>query len=371
MQVVRPEAQPARREVAGGRLDGGDHLRVPLVGDVDGADLAHAVLQLVVDLLVGDDEQVASRHREAGVRVADALPRQEADRRRSRPVGDVEDHHPRVVVAEVGAVAVDHRVVRGVALVLGPGALLRLVLSRPPPAAGLLRVGRVLEVDDDPDPVGEARGDGGEVRVAPPHPHDAVDAAVARRPPADPLRVERVGEVVDREPLRPGVAAAEELVVDEQQAVGDLHLVGVRPLGRAPLADHAGRGDVAHVEDRRPHAARSEVADVQRVTVPLDLHAVPEAVEVVVPDEPEPVALRWPSHAAPPRAASSCWIVVLRRAARCVSRSPPRAGRRASRRPVAGRWCDGCCTSGCRPRPGRTRRGRRARWRCGRRGRRG
>ena len=86
-------------------------------------------------------------------------------------------------------------------------------------------------------------------------PYDAVDALPGRVEPADLLRVEGVGQVVDRHPRAVGVAAAELLVVDQQQAVRDLHLVGV-----------ASAGDV-HWRTRR----RSAGSDASRIDVPAPL----------------------------------------------------------------------------------------------------
>src|SRR5205814_5490512 len=80
-------------------------------------------------------------------------------------------------------------------------------------------------------------------------------------------------------------AAAELLLVDEQQAVGDLHLVGVRARRGGPLLDEARRRRVRDVEDRRPHAADPEVADVDRVALAQHLHPVAEPAEIVVGEQ--------------------------------------------------------------------------------------
>jgi hypothetical protein len=56
-------------------------------------------------------------------------------------------------------------------------------------------------------------------------------------------------------------------------------------LRRAPLLDESRRRWVGDVEDRRAHAARAEVADVERVALSQDLHAVAEAAEIVVGEE--------------------------------------------------------------------------------------
>ncbi len=303
VQVVRAEAQPAVVELVRRRRADADHPRVLPVGDVDDPHVVRLAGAAVGDHLVGDDEQVPALQREAGVGVAARLPVEVPDLPRLRAVGDVEHDHARVAVAEVGGVAVDQRVVRGVPLALGDVELLAaaLPLTRPPPAAGLDGVARVGQVDDHPDAVAEALGDRRDVGVAAALPHDAVHAEAGGVEPADLLRVERVGQVVDGHAGAVRVAAAEHLVVDQQQAVGDLDLVGVAPVRGLPLLHQAQVGRVGRVQHARAHAAGPEVPHVDGVAGAHDLHAVAEAVQVVLGDGPQPLARAGPvSHVRSP-----------------------------------------------------------------------
>jgi hypothetical protein len=208
----------------------------------------------------------------------------------------VQDDEVRVVVAEVGAVAVDEGVVRGVPLALGPGRLLTALdpLAGPPPLSDRDGSGRVGHVDDDPDAVVKARRGGRHVRVPAALPHDPVDAPAPGLPEADLFRVERVLEGVDGEPRRPRALRTrwpegEALVVDQQQPAGDLHLVRMGVRRRVPLADQAGTGRVGHVQDGRARTRGAVVSDVQDVTLAEHLHPVPTAVQVVLREQPQPL----------------------------------------------------------------------------------
>ena len=71
-------------------------------------------------------------------------------------------------------------------------------------------------------------------------------------------------------------------MVDQQQAVGDLHLVGVGVRRRVPLPDQLGPGGVGHVQDRGTRSRRAVVGDIEHVALTQHLHAVAPAVEVVL-----------------------------------------------------------------------------------------
>ena len=213
-----------------------------------------------------------------------------------RPVRDVEYDEVGVVVPEVGAVAGHQGVVRGVALALRPGRLLATLepLARPPPLGHRHRVGRVGHVDNDPDPVVEARRRRRHVGVAAALPDDAVHAAPATLPVADLLRVEGVFQGVHREPRGPRAARAgraqrEPLLVDQQQTVGDLHLVGVGVRGGVPLPDQLRVRRVGHVQDRGPGTRGAVVGHIEDIALAQHLHAVASTVQIVLGNERQPV----------------------------------------------------------------------------------
>ena len=184
---------------------------------------------------------------------------------------------------------------------------------RPPPPPGLDRIRGVRHVDDQEDAVVEALGDRRHVRIAAAEPHDPVHARAGRVEVSDPAQLERVRYVVDDEPVAESLAAAEALLVHEQQTARELHLVGVRSCRRRDLGDHVRVGRVGDVQHRGAHAGAAEMADVEGVAVAHDLHAVALGVEIGVAEEPEPRCLprrdRVLSHRrAPKRSASQSEI---------------------------------------------------------------
>ncbi len=148
-------------------------------------------------------------------------------------------------------------------------------------------MGRVGQVHDHPDAVVEPVRGGGQVGVAVPVPHDPVHALPTSLEPADLAGLEGLVQAVDRHPGAPRLAAPEALVVDQQQPVGDLDLVGVGAGRRRQLPHQDRLGGVAHVEDGGAHPARPEMPHIQGVALTQDLHAVAVAAEVGVAEEPQ------------------------------------------------------------------------------------
>ncbi len=257
-------------------------------GDVEDVDRPPGRVRPVVDLLVGGDHQAPAGQRQAGMR-RPALPVRQPRLAGTGHVGHVEHHHARIVVAEVGPVPRDQRVVRGVPLPRGPARLLVVPLSRPPPAGRLHRVRRICQVHHHPDAVAEVIGDGGHVRVPAAGPHDPVHSPAPAGPERDPLRAQRVRQPVDGQARRhrPGVrrAVGELLVVEQQQPAGYLHLVGVAARRGRPLPDQYRPGRVGGVEHRRPGPGGAGVTHVHGVAVPDHLHAVAVTGQVMVADQ--------------------------------------------------------------------------------------
>ena len=107
VDVVRAEAAAALGVVLHvGDRAGGDRHRVGLLAAVEDPDQLRPVLGVVDHGFVGDDQQLALEQRQHGVREAGERRRvvPAAQRLRVRLVGDVEDEHAAVDVAEVAAV---------------------------------------------------------------------------------------------------------------------------------------------------------------------------------------------------------------------------------------------------------------------------
>src|SRR5207245_10224573 len=70
------------------------------------------------------------------------------------------------------------------------------------------------------------------------------------------------------------------LVVREQEAVAELHLVGVRSLWHGDLSEDSRSARMDEVDDAGPDAEVAHVTDVEHVAVPPDRHAMAGASEV-------------------------------------------------------------------------------------------
>jgi len=96
-------------------------------------------------------------------------------------------------------------------------------------------------------------------------------------PESDLHRIEGIGQVEHRQPHPVGRTTPESLEVGEQQTVGHLDLVVVSSLRGPPLGDQSRLTRIRYVEHAGPHAARAEVANVERVARAHQLHAIAEA----------------------------------------------------------------------------------------------
>ena len=280
-------------------------------------------------LLVGRDHQPPAGQRQAGVG-GPAVPAQVRHLARPGDVGDIQHHHARVVVTEVAPAVGDQRVVGGVPAPGGPAGLLVLPLAGPPPAGGLGRPGRVGQVEHHPDPVAEMVGNGGKMCVTAAPPDDPVHPAPAAGPERDPLGPQRVAEAVDGQPGRERLghrrAVGELLVVDQQQAIGGLHLVVMAAGRRPPLCHQLRPGGVGHVQDRGAHPGGARVPDVEHVALPDHLHAVAVATQVVAGEQAQPAGARGPGPRPrwPPGHAGVVWPRLTRAPSRSAAQSAVR-----------------------------------------------
>jgi len=187
-----------------------------------------------------------------------------------------------------GAVLEDHRPLAAhVALAAG-------FLFGEPPAAGLLGVFGVLEVEDAVDAPLVAFGSGGEVGVAPAVIEITVGAGLPGLPVGDAPGDGGVGgDVPDVDALGlggivgPGTPAGGDFFQRcDQQAVGGLDLEGPGVVGSGEPGLELGGGGVGHVEDGP--AALPEGGEVEIETAPRLLHGDLEGrtlFEIVVADE--------------------------------------------------------------------------------------
>ena len=182
--------------------------RVGLVAVVEHPDVLDPVLLVVEHGLVEHDEQVAVGQRQAVVRAA-------AERRRTSRGATISFGLARSATsittmpasrqARIGGVAVDDGMVQAEAAGARPVRRLarRLVHAGNPVATGLARLGRIAHVDGDEDVVGEAVDQRRGIGPAPAGVPDAMDAAAFDRHEADPARLGRLRDVVDRKPRGP------------------------------------------------------------------------------------------------------------------------------------------------------------------------
>src|SRR6516225_9716760 len=288
VQVVR--AEPERQVVEAVRVRALRQRHRGAAGDVQDMDRPPGRVRPVADLLVGGDQQPSAGQRQAGVRRPAAPPRLPGLAGAGH-VRHVQHDQPRVVVPEVGAVPRDQRVMGGVPLAGGPARRLVVPLAGPPPAARFGRVRGVGQVHHHPDAVAEVLGDGRHVRVPAAGPDDPVHPPPAARPEGHPGRPQRVGQPVDGQAGRHRPAlrrtVRELLVVDQQQAAGGLHLVGVAARRGGPLGDQHRPRRVRGVEHRRPRPGGAGVPDVDGAAVPDHLHAIAVAAQAVVAGQPQ------------------------------------------------------------------------------------
>ena len=189
-------------------------------------------------------------------------------------VGDVENMEAVEPIAHVKPVTQAQRMVaaqRRVHRVAGVGFAAGLPLTRRGPAADLFRPGRIGEVEDHDDVAHIALDGRRDIGVAAVE-IVAVDAVAGGRPLGDKTGPGRVGHIVDRQAtVKFGLAVASLVfVIDDHQAIGDPHLVGMPALGDLDFGHHPGMGRVGHV-DHGGAVGMAHVADVQRRAVDPDL----------------------------------------------------------------------------------------------------
>ncbi len=177
--------------------------------------------------------------------------------------------------------------------VLGAPLAISITLSGPPPARGKARTRRVREVDDDKDAVPVTRLSRRGVRVPPAGEPDPVHTQSVDRKEADPPGFGGVRDVVHHEAraLRDADAIGVLLVIGEQKAVGELHLVRMRSLRHGDLPEDSRAGGIGDVDDAGPDAEIAHVTDVEDLARSHDLHPVAAAAEVGVADELDAVLL--------------------------------------------------------------------------------
>jgi hypothetical protein len=187
----------------------------------------HRFLIDVLHRLVGDDEQVAVGQRQRTVRSAGEgrRPVTVRDHLRVGLVLDVEDDQPAVAPRRISDIAGDERVVEGEAALPGRRLTAGLVHAGDPPAPGFLRVRGIGHVDDEKDVVRVAvekrRGIG--VAVAdPPH---AMEPQAFDLHEADRTGLAGLRYVVDAEAGRIVLAALAE--VGTGDVVGGFRVVGL------------------------------------------------------------------------------------------------------------------------------------------------
>ena len=202
-------------------------------------------------------------------------------RLRPRHVGDVEDEQPVMPVADIEAIAHAQRMMaaRRDPIVPGIGLAAGLPLARDPPAPDLARTGRIGEIEDHHDVADIAFRRRRQVGVAAVE-IVAMHAASGSAPFGDRLRIARARDVVDRDPAaelgRAGLT--ELLVVDDHDAVGGPHLVGVPALRQIDAREPARMARVGR--RRRWWSLRGvHVADKEGGAVDPDLPAA-RAVEM-------------------------------------------------------------------------------------------
>src|SRR5207245_2307053 len=137
------------------------------------------------------------------------------------------DHRGRVEVAAIRAVALHDDVMRADVAIVRRALGVSLVLSWPPPARGKPRIRRILQVDDDEDPVPVTRLSHRGVGISPAGEPDPVHTQTVDRQETDLPRVGRLRDVVHHEAgaLRDAQAIRVLLVVGEEETLGELHLV--------------------------------------------------------------------------------------------------------------------------------------------------
>ena len=263
------------------RREGRDADRIGRLANVEHPDVFDAVLAIVEHRLVGDHQQVAIRQRQAIVSAASERRRPVVvlDQLRLAAVGDVHHDEPAVAPRAVSGIAVDDRMMQAEAAVVAPARRLarRRVHAGQPVAAGFLRLRGISHVDGHEDVIGEAvehRRDVGPTASGVP---DAVDAAALDRHEADPARLRRVGNVIDRHsrgPVAlacrcrlglPGLIAVRADVISalvlkfrrrehvaridhQKQVAMRLQMDGPGVVRRRHVLDRLGRARIAHVD---------------------------------------------------------------------------------------------------------------------------
>src|SRR5215211_5886709 len=206
-------------------------------------------------------------------------------------VGDVQNHQTRIPPTDVGTIAAEYGVVHGAASTLRPGPLFTRggIHAGHPPAANLLRIGRIGEVRGDEELVGVAL-------VAPTHRDEWL---IPVRHPMDTLarRVEKshfsgligLRNIEESEPVRPFLCVAllwVALVVDNQDVANDLDLVRMGPWWGEDLVYDPWLRRIAHVHNRRAHTAVTHMRHEGEAILQIDVHAVAVAIHVRMAHQP-------------------------------------------------------------------------------------
>ncbi len=292
---------------------GGDRHGVGLLAPVENPDELRPVLGVVHHRLVGDDQQLALEQRQH--RVGKAAERRRvvpaAERLWPRLVGDVEDEHAAVDVAEiaaVGALRIDVGVVGTKALVVARRLVplqRRLAVAFAgaghPPAADLRGARRIAHIEGAIELVVERVGrrevgrTGGHMHglaVAEPQLVHAARAGPGRVDEGDRPRRLRARDVEQLEARR-FLAVLLHLVGNRHDVADGLQRVGAHVGGRqVGLHDDLGRariGDVDGGEILR-RAFMRQPQDAPAILGDLDRHALAhaaEAIELVMGDELE------------------------------------------------------------------------------------